>query len=187
VGPRAGLDAVKKRKIPFPWRELNSGRPARSPSLYRLSCPGSSISDSNIVESADGQTLDTILSQSHLRSSQLIIFPQDPFEYCSPTSSSELQMAAIQKVLPSKFHTKFLFLLCELHAQLITSSSVPLPWLDYDGILFRPIRESLHCLTAYGLSKKQSWLCNSFANLDLNLKMTSLRVTYEQLKSSCWC
>jgi hypothetical protein len=30
MGPRACLDAVDKRKIPCPWRELNSGRPANS-------------------------------------------------------------------------------------------------------------------------------------------------------------
>jgi hypothetical protein len=30
VGPRAGLDAVAKRKIPIPRRESNSYRPARS-------------------------------------------------------------------------------------------------------------------------------------------------------------
>jgi hypothetical protein len=36
VGLRAGLDAVKKRKI-MHCRESNPGRPARIPSLYRLS------------------------------------------------------------------------------------------------------------------------------------------------------
>jgi hypothetical protein len=35
VGPRAGLNAVEKRKI-VPCREWNPGRPARIPSLYRL-------------------------------------------------------------------------------------------------------------------------------------------------------
>jgi hypothetical protein len=40
VGPRAGLDAVKKRKT-LHCREWNPGRPARSQSLYRLSYPGS--------------------------------------------------------------------------------------------------------------------------------------------------
>jgi len=30
VGPRAGLDAVEKREIPSPCRELNPDRPARS-------------------------------------------------------------------------------------------------------------------------------------------------------------
>jgi hypothetical protein len=38
VGPRVGLDAVGKRKILHCW-EANPGRPARSPSLYRLSYP----------------------------------------------------------------------------------------------------------------------------------------------------
>jgi hypothetical protein len=38
VGPRAGLDTVKMGKISFPYRESNPGSPARSPSLYRLSC-----------------------------------------------------------------------------------------------------------------------------------------------------
>jgi hypothetical protein len=39
VGPKAGLDAVEQRKIYCPCRESNPGRPARSPSLYRLSHP----------------------------------------------------------------------------------------------------------------------------------------------------
>jgi hypothetical protein len=39
VGPRAGLDAEEKRKIPSPRRESNSHLPARSQSLYRLSYP----------------------------------------------------------------------------------------------------------------------------------------------------
>jgi len=34
VGPRAGVDAVSKRKIPSPRQESN--RPARSQLLYRL-------------------------------------------------------------------------------------------------------------------------------------------------------
>jgi hypothetical protein len=38
VGHRAGLDTVKKRKMSCPCRESNPGRPAPSPSLYRLSC-----------------------------------------------------------------------------------------------------------------------------------------------------
>jgi hypothetical protein len=41
VGPTAGLDAVELRKISCLCRESNPGRPARSPSLYRLSYPGS--------------------------------------------------------------------------------------------------------------------------------------------------
>jgi hypothetical protein len=41
VGPRAGLDAVSKRKIPSPRRDSNPYHPARSQSLYRLSYPGS--------------------------------------------------------------------------------------------------------------------------------------------------
>jgi hypothetical protein len=36
VGPRAGLDAVEKRKISCPCQESNTGPLARSPSLYRL-------------------------------------------------------------------------------------------------------------------------------------------------------
>jgi hypothetical protein len=40
VGPRAGLGAVETRKI-LHCRELNPGRPARSPLLYRLSYPNS--------------------------------------------------------------------------------------------------------------------------------------------------
>jgi hypothetical protein len=42
VGPRAGLEAVKKREI-VSCRKLNPGLPARSPSLYRLSYPDSSV------------------------------------------------------------------------------------------------------------------------------------------------
>jgi hypothetical protein len=38
VGHRVGLDAVETRQI-LPCRESNSGRPARSPSLYRLMYP----------------------------------------------------------------------------------------------------------------------------------------------------
>jgi hypothetical protein len=34
VGPRAGMDAVVKRKIPSPRRESNPDRPARSQSVY---------------------------------------------------------------------------------------------------------------------------------------------------------
>jgi hypothetical protein len=40
VGPRAGLGAVEERNI-LPYRQSNPGRPARSPSLYRLNYPGS--------------------------------------------------------------------------------------------------------------------------------------------------
>jgi hypothetical protein len=40
VGHRAGLD-TKKRTISCPCRKLNPGRPAHSPSLYRLRYPGS--------------------------------------------------------------------------------------------------------------------------------------------------
>jgi hypothetical protein len=40
VGARAGLDAGETRRILCPYRESNPGRPARSPSLYRLSSPG---------------------------------------------------------------------------------------------------------------------------------------------------
>jgi hypothetical protein len=43
LDPRAGLDDVEKRKfLTLPGLELQPlGRPARSPSLYRLSYPGS--------------------------------------------------------------------------------------------------------------------------------------------------
>jgi hypothetical protein len=40
VGPRAGLDAVEQRNISCFCRESNPGRPARSPSLYRLNYGG---------------------------------------------------------------------------------------------------------------------------------------------------
>jgi hypothetical protein len=39
VGPRAGLDAVEKKKNQCLCRESNPGHPARSPSLRRLSYP----------------------------------------------------------------------------------------------------------------------------------------------------
>jgi hypothetical protein len=42
VGPRAGLDAVAKRKIPSPFRESNSDHPAYNPPL---SYPGSNDDD----------------------------------------------------------------------------------------------------------------------------------------------
>jgi len=43
VGPREGLDAVAKRKNPFPCREKDPGHPARNlvsilTELSRLSC-----------------------------------------------------------------------------------------------------------------------------------------------------
>jgi hypothetical protein len=41
VGPKAGLDAVEEKKSSYPWREKNPVCPARSPSPYRLSQPGS--------------------------------------------------------------------------------------------------------------------------------------------------
>jgi hypothetical protein len=37
MGPKAGLDDVEKRKIACHYKESNPGRPAHSPSLYRLS------------------------------------------------------------------------------------------------------------------------------------------------------
>jgi hypothetical protein len=43
VGPRADLNTVEKRKIPFPCRESNPGRPVRSPSPYQANCPGFNI------------------------------------------------------------------------------------------------------------------------------------------------
>jgi hypothetical protein len=41
VDSRTGLEAVEKRKISYPYWELNLGRPVCSSSLYRLSYPGS--------------------------------------------------------------------------------------------------------------------------------------------------
>jgi hypothetical protein len=48
VGPRAGLDAVEKRKTSRPCRESNPGSPARNPSLYLLSYPGSHVNKYSI-------------------------------------------------------------------------------------------------------------------------------------------
>jgi hypothetical protein len=42
VGYKSGLDAVEKRKV-LHCRELNPDRPARNPSFYHLSYPGSLI------------------------------------------------------------------------------------------------------------------------------------------------
>jgi hypothetical protein len=42
VGPRTGMDTVRKRKIPTTRRYSNPDRPARRQSLYRLSYTGSS-------------------------------------------------------------------------------------------------------------------------------------------------
>jgi hypothetical protein len=41
VGSRAGLSAIEKRKISWHCLEWNPGRPARNPSLFRLSYPDS--------------------------------------------------------------------------------------------------------------------------------------------------
>jgi hypothetical protein len=43
MGPRAGLDAEEKRKIPWPCLEPNSGRPTSIPSLHWLSYCGYKI------------------------------------------------------------------------------------------------------------------------------------------------
>jgi hypothetical protein len=43
VNSWAGLDVVEQRKISFPYRELNPGRPGRRLSLYRLSYPDYTI------------------------------------------------------------------------------------------------------------------------------------------------
>jgi hypothetical protein len=53
VGPRAVLDAVVKRKIPSPRRELNPINPTVQPaaySLYRLSYHGSDDDDDDDTE-----------------------------------------------------------------------------------------------------------------------------------------
>jgi hypothetical protein len=42
MAPRRGLDAVEKRKLAFPSRESNPGRPVRNPTLHLLSYLGSS-------------------------------------------------------------------------------------------------------------------------------------------------
>jgi hypothetical protein len=40
VRPRTGVNAVEKRIISCSFLKSNQDRPVRSPSLYRLSCPG---------------------------------------------------------------------------------------------------------------------------------------------------
>jgi hypothetical protein len=52
VNPIAGLDAVEKIQI-WPCREWNPSRLFRSPSLYRLSCPGSSVALSGSMNMID--------------------------------------------------------------------------------------------------------------------------------------
>jgi hypothetical protein len=49
VGPRADLDAGARRKILCPCRESNPNRPARSQTLYCLSCHGFSIKGQLVV------------------------------------------------------------------------------------------------------------------------------------------
>jgi len=39
MGPRAGMDAMVKRKIPTPYRESNPHHPARSPALILTILP----------------------------------------------------------------------------------------------------------------------------------------------------
>jgi hypothetical protein len=41
LDPRAGLDDMEFRRFFCPYRQSNPCRPARRPSLYRLSYPGS--------------------------------------------------------------------------------------------------------------------------------------------------
>jgi hypothetical protein len=50
VGPRAGLDAGARRKIPCPCQGSNPGRPARSQTLYCLSYRGSSTMKSTLLK-----------------------------------------------------------------------------------------------------------------------------------------
>jgi hypothetical protein len=54
------MDAVEERKI-LHCRELNSGLPARSPSLYRLSYPGSSLSKNVKIKTYNTIILPAIL------------------------------------------------------------------------------------------------------------------------------
>jgi hypothetical protein len=49
VGPGAGLDAEDKRKIVH-CPKSNPGRPARSPSLYRLSYPDSVLAVTDVID-----------------------------------------------------------------------------------------------------------------------------------------
>jgi hypothetical protein len=51
LGPRDSPNSVGKRRISYPCRQSNPGRPVRSPSLYRLSYPGfqsGSVPDSEL-------------------------------------------------------------------------------------------------------------------------------------------
>jgi hypothetical protein len=49
VGPKASLNIMEKRNITCPCRESNHGRPARSPSLHRLSIPAPALRISKII------------------------------------------------------------------------------------------------------------------------------------------
>jgi hypothetical protein len=60
VDPRAGLDAVEKRKI-LPRRELNPGRSARSSSLYRPSYPDTVIIIMIIIDCTDRVLLEKLI------------------------------------------------------------------------------------------------------------------------------
>jgi hypothetical protein len=49
VRPRTGVDAVEKREISCPCRELNPYRPTRSPSLNQLNYSGSlTVTNTNV-------------------------------------------------------------------------------------------------------------------------------------------
>jgi len=48
VGPRAGLDAVSKRKIPSPHRSAD--HPALNQSLYGLNYPGSPFRSKSLIK-----------------------------------------------------------------------------------------------------------------------------------------
>jgi hypothetical protein len=78
VGPRAGLDTVEKRKVFCPFRESNPGRPARSPSLRRLSNASSQIYSSE-KEDWEGQeengdiNSNLVSEQKHENTCQMLV------------------------------------------------------------------------------------------------------------------
>jgi hypothetical protein len=54
-GPQSRSGSCGENMIPCPCRESKSGRPAHSPSLYRLSYPGSLHCESNMIRGNKAQ------------------------------------------------------------------------------------------------------------------------------------